>query len=128
MEQMDHKKHRSKVAGRKAERKSKKDQKGSEGQETARQRNPKAFAIQSVVKAAKKFHRWAQQTVTMLNGVTKFLLTSFWQGDHLSPGVTGAIEWTEISDKTCPPFFFNQHSEKMWLISFTFSKIVLLPY
>ena len=57
MDQMDHKKHRSKVAGRKAERKSKKDQKGSEGQETARQRNPKAFAIQSVVKAAKKFHR-----------------------------------------------------------------------
>ena len=59
MEQMDHKKHRTKVAGPKAERKSKKDQKSSASgsQESARQRNPKAFAVQSVVKAAKKFHR-----------------------------------------------------------------------
>ena len=58
MEQMDHKKHRTKVAGPKAERKSKKKQKSADDQETAKQRNPKAFAIQSVVKAAKKFHRW----------------------------------------------------------------------
>ncbi|XP_076448123.1 ribosome biogenesis protein BMS1 homolog isoform X3 [Babylonia areolata] len=50
----EHKKHRTKKAGPKAERKKEKTR-GDD--QTARQRNPKAFSIQSAVKAAKKFHR-----------------------------------------------------------------------
>ena len=51
----DHKKHRIKKAGPKAERK--KERKLPTDLESAKKRNPKAFAIQSAVKAAKKFHR-----------------------------------------------------------------------
>lgn len=50
----EHKKHRTKKAGPKAERKK---EKNSKDNQTARQRNPKAFSIQSAVKAVKKFHR-----------------------------------------------------------------------
>ncbi|PVD24966.1 hypothetical protein C0Q70_15462 [Pomacea canaliculata] len=49
------KKHRRKQSGTKAEKKSKKTK--HEQELTAKQRNPKAFAIQSVNKAAKLFHR-----------------------------------------------------------------------
>ncbi|KAL8565002.1 hypothetical protein ACOMHN_003378 [Nucella lapillus] len=50
----EHKKHRVKKSGTKAERKK---EKPSKDDQTARQRNPRAFSIQSAVKAAKTFHR-----------------------------------------------------------------------
>lgn len=66
MEEGDqHKKHRSKQAGNKAEKK--KVRKNKHEQDlTARQRNPKAFAVQSVNKAAKQFHRWDFPHLTKL--------------------------------------------------------------
>jgi ribosome biogenesis protein BMS1 len=56
MDRPDQKKHRPKVAGSKADKKKKKGVKDDDPL-SAKQRNPKAFAIQSAVKAAKKFHR-----------------------------------------------------------------------
>ena len=44
------------VTGRKAEKKKAKNP--HEQEQNARQRNPKAFAIQSVAKAQKRFHRY----------------------------------------------------------------------
>ncbi|EDM02077.1 BMS1-like, ribosome assembly protein (yeast) [Rattus norvegicus] len=59
MEATDHKKHRKKHSGPKAEKKKKRHlqdlQLGDE--EDARKRNPKAFAVQSAVRMARSFHR-----------------------------------------------------------------------
>jgi ribosome biogenesis protein BMS1 len=59
METKDHKKHRKKHSGPKAEKKKKRHlqdlQLGDE--EDARKRNPKAFAVQSAVRMARSFHR-----------------------------------------------------------------------
>lgn len=55
--EQEQKKHRRKQSGIKAEKKSKKTK--HEQELTAKQRNPKAFAIQSVNKAAKLFHRYS---------------------------------------------------------------------
>lgn len=59
MEATDHKKHRKKHSGPKAEKKKKRYlqdlQLGDE--EDARKRNPKAFAVQSAVRMARSFHR-----------------------------------------------------------------------
>lgn len=59
MEAKEHKKHRKKHSGPKAEKKKKRYlqdlQLGDE--EDARKRNPKAFAVQSAVRMARSFHR-----------------------------------------------------------------------
>lgn len=51
------KKHRAKASGPKAQKKKEKNKKPHD-EETAKQRNPKAFSIQNVNKAARMFHRY----------------------------------------------------------------------
>lgn len=50
----DHKKHSARHSGRKA---SKKAKKGENSEESAAQKNPKAFTFHSAVRAAKAIHR-----------------------------------------------------------------------
>lgn len=61
METKDQKKHRKKTSGPKAQKKKKQYlqdlQLGDE--EVAQKRNPKAFAVQSAVRMARSFHRYA---------------------------------------------------------------------
>ncbi|MBN3295779.1 BMS1 protein, partial [Amia calva] len=59
MEAKEHKKHQKKLSGPKAVRKKNKKQQeqGVEEEKDERRRNPKAFAVQSVVRMARNFHR-----------------------------------------------------------------------
>lgn len=58
-ERKEQKKHQHKHSGPKAQKKNKKKQIGQEPEQDARKRNPKAFAVQSAVRMARTFHRFA---------------------------------------------------------------------
>lgn len=55
----EQKKHQHKHSGPKAQKKKNKKQGGQDTEEDARKRNPKAFAVQSAVRMARTFHRFA---------------------------------------------------------------------
>ncbi|KAK2876347.1 hypothetical protein Q8A67_020443 [Cirrhinus molitorella] len=57
MEKKEQKRHHPKHSGPKAEKKNRKKEQGTEQEQDARKRNPKAFSVHSAVRMAKTFHR-----------------------------------------------------------------------